>query len=64
MREMTRLEQERQETQVRESALAASVASKKKQLLTDLVKQSHYLVKPWQNSLIYLVKSDKTVSFI
>ncbi len=38
MREMTRLEQERQETQARESALAASVASKKKQLLTDLVK--------------------------
>ena len=42
MREMTRLEQERQETQARESALAASVASKKKQLLTDLVKQSHF----------------------
>jgi hypothetical protein len=55
MREMTRLEQERQETQVRESALAASVASKKKQLLTDLVKQSHLFSKPWQNSLINLV---------
>jgi hypothetical protein len=37
LKEMARLEQERLETQAREQALAASVASKKKQLLTDLV---------------------------
>lgn len=34
---MARLEQERLETQAREQVMAASVASKKKQLLTDLV---------------------------
>ena len=37
MKEMTRLELERQEAQTRENALAEAVASKKKQLLTDLV---------------------------
>ena len=37
MKEMARLELERQEAQTRENALAEAVASKKKQLLTDLV---------------------------
>ena len=37
MKEMARLEREREEAQARETAMAASVASKKKQLLTDLV---------------------------
>ena len=36
MKEMARLELERQEAQAREHALAEAVASKKKQLLTDL----------------------------
>jgi len=41
---MARLEQERLEAQAREQALAASVASKKKQLLTDLVSINRFLL--------------------
>jgi hypothetical protein len=37
MKEMARLEVERLEAQARETAYAEAVASKKKQLLTDLV---------------------------